>query len=49
MPTSLSLLAVLSALAIAVAGASLIAVVLLCIAGVVWEVYVTGSSRNGVG
>ena len=49
MPSSLSLLAVLSAIALAIAGASLLAIVLIVVGAMAFEVYVTGSGPNGLG
>lgn len=48
MPSSLSLLVALFALALAVAGASLLAIVIIAIVAVLFEIYLIGSS-DGLG
>ena len=47
MPTSVSTTALLSAIALAIAGASILAVAVIVIAVMAFEVYIAGSSDGG--
>lgn len=49
MPTSLSTLLVASGIAVAIAGASVLAVAILCAAAVLFEVFIMGASPGGLG